>query len=273
MKTRSNNTYHIVRRVVKKGTRPPRVLRQLGIGKCTADSATSKNDNLDGHQERDTPNPDPSGIRSNNNQKEKRKKGTREDYKELIYDFYTALERPSRNTTESTFRIWNERNPNARPNIDSNKLANTRRYILDKKKLTDAELEEIRNKVRKENEAIESVNRNNNNNIFDEIPLDEVSDDDSINDSRRNSIRYDDLVNRYDNNLNRNNYNDIDILDEIPVDELSDDNNVTKNKRNSVRYDDLDTHPRAQSRKRKKHICDKRELEGINVTFQRKTNT
>ena len=50
MKTRSQNTYHIVRRVGKQGTRPPRESNQTGVKKCTTESVTSLEKYSDGNQ-------------------------------------------------------------------------------------------------------------------------------------------------------------------------------------------------------------------------------
>ena len=49
MKTRSQNTYHIVRCMDKQGTRPSRESNQPGVGKCTTGSATSLGKHSDGN--------------------------------------------------------------------------------------------------------------------------------------------------------------------------------------------------------------------------------
>ena len=46
METRSQKSYNIVRRVGHQGTRPPRELSQLGVEKCTTDSAPSQNNTV-----------------------------------------------------------------------------------------------------------------------------------------------------------------------------------------------------------------------------------
>ena len=50
MKTRSQNTYYIVRRVGKQETHPMRDSSQPGVGKCTAVSATSLEKHSDGNK-------------------------------------------------------------------------------------------------------------------------------------------------------------------------------------------------------------------------------
>ena len=202
MKTRSNKTYHIVRRVGKQGTRPPRELSQLGVEKCTTDSASSPNRALNGHRNRDRPTSGPTEkIPTKIKEKEKRIRWTREDYFEVMYAFYLSLEKPSGSHTENTYNIWRSRNPDIRPNIDSNKLANTRRDILKNKRLLDVELSEVKERVRKDirEETINSNARmidpeNLGNGVLDDIPVDEVSDEDiDFQQARRNGIHYDDV--------------------------------------------------------------------------------
>ena len=233
MKLRSQKSYHIVRRVVKKGTRPPRVLNQLGIGKYTTGSATSSNENLNGHQARVEPNAGPSVNPSNKtNQKEKRTKWTREDYSEVMYAFYMSLEKPSGNNTDNTFKLWRDRNPDVRLNMDSNKLANVRRDILKNKRLLDVELNEIKRKVNQD----ARINQNTNHN------------QQVMNDA-----------------LMAENYRLIceEALNDIPLDEISDDDDETNpQKRNDVRYDDLDSH-NSSAKKNPNYSAEREESRGI----------
>ena len=67
--------------------------------------------------------------------------------KEVMYAFYMSLKKPSESHTETTFSIWRSRNHNVRMNLNGNKLANVRRDIMNKKRLTDVELREIKEKV------------------------------------------------------------------------------------------------------------------------------
>ena len=62
MKTRSQNTYYIVRRVGKQGMSSPRESNQAGVEKCTTGSATSLEKFSDGnHAQEDLP-ADPSRV-------------------------------------------------------------------------------------------------------------------------------------------------------------------------------------------------------------------
>ena len=47
-----------------------------------------------------------------------------------------SLEKPAGSHTENIFRIWRSCNHNIRTNLDGNKVANLRRDIMNKKRLT-----------------------------------------------------------------------------------------------------------------------------------------
>ena len=52
---------------------------------------------------------------------------TTEDYKEVVLCYYKAQAEPvNDNITKETYRIWGQRNPNERPNMDANKIASQR---------------------------------------------------------------------------------------------------------------------------------------------------
>jgi len=202
MKTPSKKSYHIVRCVGNQGTHPPRELSQLGVEKCTTSSASSLDSTLNGHQERDDP-PNPSPTEKTQpkiKQKEKRIRWTREDYTDVTYAFYMSLEKPSGNHTENTYNIWRARHPDVRPNMNGNKLANVRRDILNKKRLLDVELNDIKERVKEEIRREVTVNVPQKppienaiyQDILDDIPVDNVSDDVDFNLERMNNVRYDD---------------------------------------------------------------------------------
>ena len=111
MKTRSQNTHHIVRCVGKQETRPPKESNQPGV--CTTGSATSLGKHSDGnHAQGDLPAGPSRVIPTKKKEKDKRQKWSREDYKEVMYPFYMSLEKPSGSHTENTFSIWRSRNRN-----------------------------------------------------------------------------------------------------------------------------------------------------------------
>ena len=65
------------------------------------------------------------------------------------YSAYMFLEKPTGSHThkKNIFRIWRSCNHKIRMNLDGNKLVNVRRDIMNKKRLTDFELREIKEKV------------------------------------------------------------------------------------------------------------------------------
>ena len=123
-------------------------MNQRGVEKCTTGSATSLGKHSDGnHAQGDLP-ASPSRVTpTKKKEKDKRQKWSREDYKEVMYAFYMSLEKPSGSHTENTFSIWRSRNHNVRMNLNRNKFANVQRDIMNKKRLTDIELRETKEKV------------------------------------------------------------------------------------------------------------------------------
>ena len=91
-------------------------------------------------------------------EKDKRQKWSREDYKEVMYAFYISLEKPAGSHTENTFKIWRSRNHNVNNGNNGNKLVNVRRDIMNKKRLTDFELREIKEKAVADVKDIDSGN-------------------------------------------------------------------------------------------------------------------
>ena len=85
-----------------------------------------------------------------------------------MYAYYHALEKPfGRNSTARAYEIWRSNNKDIRTYIGANKLANVRRDIIKNKRLTDIEIHNIKEEVRrkiaiqtKENTAeVPSMNR------------------------------------------------------------------------------------------------------------------
>ena len=145
MQTRSKSC-RIGRRADNQGPRPS-VWNQAEVEKSA--TGTDFSQSLDSHQNRDQPNPElPRTTTQVSRKKITRTKWTREEYKEVLFAFYCALNEPSgRNITEATFNIWKRHSKNPREYLDCNKLANVRRDILKNNRLTDAEKEVIKNKA------------------------------------------------------------------------------------------------------------------------------
>ena len=69
----------------------------------------------------------------------------------MMLCYYKAQAEPMKdNTTKETYRIWRQRNPNVRPNMDANKIASQRRYIEKNKKLTAIEIDQIKAQIERE---------------------------------------------------------------------------------------------------------------------------
>ena len=120
------------------------VKNQADGEKLVSGSNSSKN-GLPVNQNRDSPNPELPDQPSININTRKRHKWTREEYKQVLTAYYTALNKPECNITKQTYDIWrNLTGFNHHENMDPNKLASTRRYIENKNKLSNAEIEEIR---------------------------------------------------------------------------------------------------------------------------------
>ena len=148
MKTRSKS-YRLVRCAGQQGTRSPG-RSQPGIKKCVT-GINSSEDDLPGNQNQDITNPEPVVIPPNKHPKAKRTRWTKEEYKTVLRAFYIAQKTPITNLTERTFIEWRKVVGNdVRENIDSNKLANVRRDIIRNKRLTDAEIDQIRTQIRNE---------------------------------------------------------------------------------------------------------------------------
>ena len=111
---------------------------------------------MDGHQNRENPTSDPPGspTLSRNQGKTKYISWTREEYREVMYCFYfsgtlsvSTFQKPQKNHTDNTYNMWRNRNKDIREYLDTNKLANVRRDIMNKNHLTNAELNELKLKV------------------------------------------------------------------------------------------------------------------------------
>jgi len=104
-----SKSYRIARRAGQQGARPSGV-DQPGVEKLATESISSQKESLDGHQDRRNSNLGPLDSIPTQNQKKKRQKWTREEYKDVMYCFYYTLENPLMNNTDGTFTKWCERN-------------------------------------------------------------------------------------------------------------------------------------------------------------------
>ena len=109
---------------------------------------------------------------TNYENKNTRKNCSNEDYKEILYAFFYAINKPSgRNTTQGTYNIWQERTECTDTHLDPHKLTNVRRYIIKDNSLTEAENDYMKEQVVADiqwNETV-SLEMNTVNNITDNI--------------------------------------------------------------------------------------------------------
>ena len=212
MKTKSQNTYYIVHHVGKQGMLPPRESNQPGFEKCTTESATSLEKHSDSNQAQGDL---PAGLfrvtPTKKKEKDKISKWSRENYKEKIYAFYMFLEKSAGSHTkilleyEEVVIIMKS---------DGNKLANIRTDIMNKKRLTNFELREIKEKFIADLKDIDSGN----------VGIRNGDVDDS--DESTGGISYTDVDTRVamTRNVNkREHVNHIRTLGDIPIDEESED--------------------------------------------------
>ena len=131
-----------------------------------------------------------------------------------MHTFCMSLEKPAGSHTENTFRVSRSRNHNVRMSVDRNKLANERRDTMNKKRLTNFELRDIKEKVINDVKDIDSGNEG----IRDEHVYDR--------DEGTGGVSYTDAdarVARTRNVDQRKNVNYIGALDDVPIDERSED--------------------------------------------------
>ena len=139
-----NKPCHIARRVNKQGARPS-LSDQAGVEKLGTGSKSPVNNGQEVVHTMPLPNNGLSVINTNNvtETKNTKQKWSRDEYREVIESCYTATIFPSRKSnTIETYEIWREKNPNARANMDTNKLATMRHTIIKNKYLSEMEIDE-----------------------------------------------------------------------------------------------------------------------------------
>ena len=145
--TQQNNTLPVVLRTRSSVDTGPDTEFEKSINR------TQPPQDPEANQTRDIPKTDAQDQPSNpnNNARSTRQKWTKEEYKEVLYAYYhTTLNQEISTSQKETFYIWRQRNPNNRPNMDSNKLGAVRRDITKNKRLTDNEINKIIKSVKDE---------------------------------------------------------------------------------------------------------------------------
>lgn len=90
--------------------------------------------------------------------RKKRQPWTTEEMEELIWCYY-YVNMKSTATEVDVYKLWRERNPQTRLNLDSTKLANQRRYLFNSDKVSEQTRRKIKNQVG-ENIRMEIQNKN-----------------------------------------------------------------------------------------------------------------
>ena len=159
-------------------------------------------------------------LQSNQNQSNKRTKWTKEDYKEVMVAYYTAINNPTDvNNTQNTYRIWRKKNPNKRPNMDANKLANVRRDIIKNNRLTNVELQEIKQKPEKKTNdqpivLVHKLNEYEINKIKNNVRNNDVITNVNNSEQDENTDYINQNVNNVNNTNDFNDFNNVNILNQ-----------------------------------------------------------
>ena len=153
MEPQNRVSYRIGRRAGKQGPRHT-VGNQAEVEK-SATGTDSSNQAHEDHRTEEYTHRGPHVAISEVNQRSTRTKWSKEEYTDVIEAHYRALLNPKISATIDTYNIWREKHPTLRPNMDANKLANTRRDIIRKKRLTDTEMQAIKNRVSEEIGTVE----------------------------------------------------------------------------------------------------------------------
>lgn len=144
--TKVATTCHIARLVDKQGPRPS-VRNQAEVEKlASGTNSTHQTENICAEtRAHNSTQPEEPSRRQN---ERVRKKWTRDEYKEVMKAYYKACEIPNvPSVTAETYNQWRKEHPRIRPNMDANKLANVRRDIVNRKRLSEVELEDMKSQV------------------------------------------------------------------------------------------------------------------------------
>ena len=99
------------------------------------------------------PSQSPSHIRNrqeNVKKLNKRFRWSRAEMKEVVWCFTYFKEMTLRENYKEIYKLWRERNPVARINLDAKALLNQKNYILNTQRLSAVEIDEIRENIRLE---------------------------------------------------------------------------------------------------------------------------
>ena len=137
--------------------------------------------------------------------KQKRHKWTREEYVSILHAYFTATFYPkNESTTIHTYKIWRENNQRLDVTLDPNRLANLRRYILKTKKISEIEMEHLKERIHNENKA---NNKNINIENVDHEDRTNTCKTSKVNNKTRQNQTLEHIQNTDQQTLNQNNTN------------------------------------------------------------------
>ena len=89
------------------------------------------------------------GIGQENGKKlDKRIRWSQEEMKEVLWCFTYIKENTLEENYKEAYKLWRERNPMTRMNIDAKALLNQKNYILKAKRITGVEIDQIKENIR-----------------------------------------------------------------------------------------------------------------------------
>ena len=89
------------------------------------------------------------GVGQENGKKlNKRIRWSREEMKEVLWCFTYVKENTLRENCKEVYKLWRERKPVTRMNIDAKALLNQKNYILIAQRITTIEIDEIKENIR-----------------------------------------------------------------------------------------------------------------------------
>ena len=173
MPVQTRSLCRIGRRADYQGPCSPVLNQACGFEKL-ATGSTSQSQNPESSRAEGCPQSEPLDSTNQNSQNmcKTRQKWSRDEYKAVMAAYFTATLYPKESSsTQETYNIWRNQHPGSRPYIDMNKLANTRRDIVKNKRLTEAELHDIRQQVVRDHEIMSPTNNQSNNHNYQDALL------------------------------------------------------------------------------------------------------
>jgi len=115
----------------------------------SSDSTEESGNRTEEIQHGPSENPPNTGVGQENGKKlNKRIRWSREEMKEVLWYFMYIKEKTLREKYKEVYKLWRERNPMTRMNIDAKALLKQKDYILKAKRITAVEIDETKENIR-----------------------------------------------------------------------------------------------------------------------------